>query len=354
MLSLYQKYGRLGSLPTCRKLRLHCDCWLWVYFLSLLRDRECCCSVSKSCLTLCNPLDYSTSGFPVHHHLLEFAQTHVYWVGDTILTVSSSAAPFSFCLQSFPASGSFPMSQLFPSGGQSIEASASASVLPLSIQGWFPLGLTGLISVLSKRLSGIFSTSTIWKHQFGAQPSLWSNSHIHTCRLKKAIALTIWTFVSKVMSLLFNTLSRFVNSFSFKEQASFNFTAAITICSDFGAQENKICHCFHFFKTPSICREVRDQNHSTSDSSALLVRAYTWITVILNRFKGLYLIDRGSWHCTEGGDQDHPQEKEIKKGKMVVWGGLTNTWENKRSKRERRKGKIYPFEWRVPKNSKER
>ena len=112
MLSLYQKYGRLGSLPTCRKLRLHCDCWLWVYFLSLLRDRECCCSVSKSCLTLCNPLDYSTSGFPVHHHLLEFAQTHVYWVGDTILTVSSSAAPFSFCLQSFPASGSFPMNWL--------------------------------------------------------------------------------------------------------------------------------------------------------------------------------------------------------------------------------------------------
>ena len=93
MLSLYQKYGRLGSLPTCRKLRLHCDCWLWVYFLSLLRDRECCCSVSKSCLTLCNPLDYSTSGFPVHHHLLEFAQTHVNWIGDSIQSSHPLSSP---------------------------------------------------------------------------------------------------------------------------------------------------------------------------------------------------------------------------------------------------------------------
>ena len=85
------------------------------------------------------------------------------------------------CLQPFPASRSFPVSQLFTSGGQSIRASASSSVLPMNIQGWFPLGLTGLISLQSKGLSRIFSSTTIWKHQFfSTQPSLWSSSHICT------------------------------------------------------------------------------------------------------------------------------------------------------------------------------
>ena len=93
--------------------------------------------------------------------------------------ISSSAGPFSSCPQYFPASESFPMSQFFASGGQSTGASASASVLPVNIQGWFPLGLTGLISFLSKGLLRIFSSTIVQKHQFlGAQPSLWSNTHI--------------------------------------------------------------------------------------------------------------------------------------------------------------------------------
>ena len=100
--------------------------------------------------------------------------------------ISSSVAPISSCLQSFPASGSFPMSQLFTSGGQSIVAPASASVLPMNIQSWFPLGLIGLISLLSKWLSRVFSSTTTWNHQFfGAQPSLWSNFHIYTWLLEK-------------------------------------------------------------------------------------------------------------------------------------------------------------------------
>ena len=95
---------------------------------------------------------------------------------------SSSAIPFSSCLQSCPASGSFPVSQLFVSGGRSIGASASASVLPMNIQGCFHLGSTGLISLLSKGLSRVFSSTTVQKHQFfGTQPSLWSSFHIHTC-----------------------------------------------------------------------------------------------------------------------------------------------------------------------------
>ena len=101
-------------------------------------------------------------------------------------TISSSVIPFSSCLQSFPASGSFLMSQLFESGGQSMGASASTSVLPMKIQDWFPLGLTGLISLQSKGLSRVFSNTTVQKHQFfSTQPSLWSNSHIPTWLLEK-------------------------------------------------------------------------------------------------------------------------------------------------------------------------
>ena len=100
------------------------------------------------------------------------------------LTISSSITPFSFFPQSFPASGSFPMSQLFASGGQSIRA--SASILPMNIQDWFSLRLTGLISLLSKELSRVFSSITVWKHQFfDSQPSLWSNTLIHTWLLEK-------------------------------------------------------------------------------------------------------------------------------------------------------------------------
>ena len=99
-------------------------------------------------------------------------------------TISSSVVPFSFCLQSFPASGSFLMSQLFASGGQTI--GTSASVLPMNIQGWFPLGLTDLISLLSKGLSRVFSNTTVQKHQFfSAQPSSWSSCRIHTWLLEK-------------------------------------------------------------------------------------------------------------------------------------------------------------------------
>ena len=95
-------------------------------------------------------------------------------------TISFSVAPYS-CPQSFPASGSFPVSQLFTTGGPSIGASASTSVIPMNIQGCFPLELTGWFSLLSKGLSRVFSNTTVQKHQFlGSQPSLWSNSLIHT------------------------------------------------------------------------------------------------------------------------------------------------------------------------------
>ena len=128
-------------------------------------------------------------------------------------TISFPVVPFSFSLQSFPTSGDFPVSQFFTSGGQSIGVSASASVLPVNIQDWFPLGLTSWISLQSKGLSRIFSNTTVQKHQF----------------------------------------------FRSKEQASFNFMTAVTICSDFAAQENfggKLNHglwCWRVPWFPHLC-----------------------------------------------------------------------------------------------------
>ena len=100
-------------------------------------------------------------------------------------TISSSVIPFSSCLQSFIPSGSFPVSRLFASGGQSIGASASASVLPKGIHSWFLLGLTGLISLLSKGLSRVFSNTAVQKHQLFSSLPLWSSSHIHIWLLEK-------------------------------------------------------------------------------------------------------------------------------------------------------------------------
>ena len=114
------------------------------------------------------------------------------------LTISTSIVPFSSRLQPFPTSGSFPVSPLFASGGQRTGTSALASVLPMNIQGWFPLRWTGLISLLSKGLSRVFSSTTVGKYQlFSTQLSLWSNSHIHTWLLEKLITLTLWTLLRK-------------------------------------------------------------------------------------------------------------------------------------------------------------
>ena len=136
---------------------------------------HCCCSVAKLCLTLCDLMECSTPGFLVLHYLLEFAQTHVHWVDDTIQLSHSPSSP----------SPALNLSQL-QDLSQRVSASTSASVLLMNIQGWFPLGLTGLISLQSKGFSRIFSRTTIWKHQFfGSQPSSRSNSHIRTWLMEK-------------------------------------------------------------------------------------------------------------------------------------------------------------------------
>ena len=149
---------------------------------------SCGSSDTKLCPTLCDSMNCNLPGFPVLHYLPEFAQIHVH---ESVM-LSNHLILFHLLLlpSIFPSIwervGFFSVSRLFASGGQNIGASASVSVLPMNIQGWFPLGLTGLIYLQSRGLSTVFSRTTILRHQFfGAQPSLWSKSHIHAWLLEK-------------------------------------------------------------------------------------------------------------------------------------------------------------------------
>ena len=150
--------------------------------------------------------------------------------------ISSSVIPFSSCPQSLPASGSFPMNQLFTWGGQSIGVSSLALVLPMNTQDWCPLEWTDWISLQSKGLSKVF------QHHSSKASIFWCSAFF-TVQLShpymttgKTIALTRWTFVGKVMSLLLNMLSWLVITVLPRSKVYFNFRAAVTICSDFGAQ----------------------------------------------------------------------------------------------------------------------
>src|SRR5574340_592833 len=170
-------------------------------------------SVAQLCLTLCDPMNHSTPGLPVHHQLPESTQTHVHRVGDPIQS-SHPVIPFYSCPQSFPASESFPMSQLFTSGGQSIGVSASTSVLPMNIPGLISFRMDWL------DLLAVEGTLKSLLQHHSSKASILRRSALLTVQLShpymttgKTIALTRWTFVGKVMSLLFNMLSRLVITF---------------------------------------------------------------------------------------------------------------------------------------------
>ena len=136
------------------------------------------CWVTQSCLTLCDPMKCSMPGFPVLHQLPELAQIHVHWVSNAI---QPSHHPLSPPPPAFSFSQHQGLSQFLLSGGQSTAASASVPIVPENIQDWFPLGLTGWLSLKCKGLPRVLSNTTVQKHQFfSTQPSLWSNSHIQT------------------------------------------------------------------------------------------------------------------------------------------------------------------------------
>ena len=138
-------------------------------------------SVTQSCPTLCDPVNRSMPGLPVHHQLLEFTQTHVHRVSDAIQPSHPLSSPSPPAPKSLPASETFPVSQLLAWGGQSTGVSALASFFPKKSQGWSPSEWTGWILLQSKGLSRVFSNITVQKDQFfSVQPSSPSNSHIHT------------------------------------------------------------------------------------------------------------------------------------------------------------------------------
>ena len=209
-------------------------------------------SFAQLCPTLCHPMGCSTPGLPVHHQLSVCSNSSPlsWWCYPTI---SSSVDPFSSCLQSFSASGSFPVSQFFASGGQSIGVSASASVLP--IQDWFPLGfplgLSGLISLQSRGLSRVFS-NTRWKASVLRHSTLFlvQLSYPYICTGKTtALNLCRQPDVSA-----FNTLSVFVLAFLSRSKNLLISWLWLPVPSDFGVQEKRICHCFHF--SPSVDHEI--------------------------------------------------------------------------------------------------
>ena len=190
-------------------------------------------------------MDCSMPGLPVLHCLLEFAQTHIHWNSDAIQPSHPLSSP------SPPAFHFFSHQDLFQWAGFSHQVAKILELqhqCPVNIQGWFPLELTGLISLQSKGVSKVFSNTIVGKHQFySAQPS---HPYMTT---GKTIALTRQRFVSKVMSLVFKALSWFFIAFLPRSKHR-NFMATVTICSDFGAQENKVSHVSTV--SPSICNEV--------------------------------------------------------------------------------------------------
>ena len=161
----------------------------------------------------------------------------------------------SFCAQPFPASRTFPMSQMFVSGDQNTGVSASSSVLPMNIQGWSPLRLTSLISLLSKGFSGVFSSTTVQRHQVCGAPHLLYCPVLTTaCDHWKTRALNIWTSASRVMSLLFNTLSRFVRAFLPRSNRLLITQLQSTSTLTLEPKKRKSVTTSTF--SPSICHEV--------------------------------------------------------------------------------------------------
>ena len=163
--------------------------------------------------------------------------------------ISSSVIPFSSCPQTLPASGSFPMSQLFASGGQSIGVSASASVLPMSTQDWSPLGWIGWIFLQSRGFSRVFSNTTVQKHQFLRKRSAFFTVQLSRPYMTtgKTIALTKRTFVGKVMSLLFNVLSRLVVTFLPRSKRLLISWLQSPSAGILEPPQNKVSHCSHRF-----------------------------------------------------------------------------------------------------------
>ena len=189
-------------------------------------------SVAQPCLTLCDLMDCNTPGFPIHHQLPELVQTHAHWVGDATQQTHPLLLPPSI----FPSIRVFSHESVLCTRWPKYWRSTSASFnFQMNIQDWFLLQLTYLISLKSKWLSRVFSNTTVPKAPILQCPALFIGQLSHPyVTTGKTIALTRWTFVSIVMSLLFNMLSRFVIAFLPRSKCLLISWLQVIMCSDFG------------------------------------------------------------------------------------------------------------------------
>ena len=220
--------------------------WFWVVISPQLY--RCCCSVTQSCLTLCYPMD--SLSFIISQSLLKLMSIESVMPSNHLIL----CCPLLLLPSIFASIKVFSNESVLLIRCQSTGFSASASVLPMNIQDWFPLGLTGWISLQSKGLSSVFSNTTVQKHQFsGTQPEIVQLSYPYMTT-GKTIALTKWTFVSKVMSLVFNVLSRLV--ITFLPRSKRLLISWLQSPSAVILEPKKIKSLTVSFVSPSICHEV--------------------------------------------------------------------------------------------------
>ena len=220
-------------------------------------------SVAQSCPTLCHPMNHSTPGLPVHHQLPEFTQTHVHRVGDAIQPSHPLSSPSPPAPNPSQHQGLFQWVNSLHEVAKVIGVSALASVLPMNIQDWSPLGWTGWISLQSKGLSKVFSNTKVQKHQFfGSAFFILQLLHPYMTT-GKTIALTRRTFVGKVMSLLFNMLSRLVITFLPRSKSLLISWLQSPSAVILEPPKNKAGHCFPFYlpwSDGARCRDLRFLN----------------------------------------------------------------------------------------------
>ena len=206
----------------------------WKYLMN------CCCSATQLCLTLCDPMDCSTPGLSVLCHLLKFAQVYFHCIGDAIQPSHPQMPSSSSALNLSQHRGLFWWVSCLHQMTKILEFQLQHQFFQWVFRVWFPWRLTGLISFLSKGLSGVFSSN--WKASILQCFFIVQLSQYMTTG--KTIALTIWTFVGRVTSAFQHTIEVW-HSFPAKKQTSSDFMAAVTNRSDFGAEEEEIFHYYH-------------------------------------------------------------------------------------------------------------
>ena len=257
---------------------------VWLFNPPSSSARNQGCSVAQSCPTSCSPMDCSTPGFPVHHQLPELAQIHIHWVDDAVQPSHPlwSPSPPAFSLSQHQ--GLFWWVSPSHQVARVLELQHQSFQWVEWLQGWVPLGFMGLLSLLSKGLSRIFSNTTVQKHQFyGAQPFfIVQLSHLYMT-IGKTIGLTRQTFVSKVISLFFNMLSRFVIAFLPRSLL----ISWLQSPSTLEPKKINVCHCSHCFP---VCLPWSDWTWCSvlrffpvlSFRTAISLSSFTFIKRLLN------------------------------------------------------------------------